>query len=79
MHMKERKELEDAFKKAQKPWAKLLAKVDKCKSEYHSACKSEKTVSNQERNANSDSSLSPDQVALFKTTFLQEDLTLHFL
>lgn len=63
MHMKERKEMEDAFKKAQKPWAKNLAKVEKCKAEYHSACKSEKTAANQERNANSDSSLSPDQVS----------------
>lgn len=62
MHIKERKEMEDAFKKAQKPWAKTLAKVEKCKAEYHSACKAEKTTANQERNAASDSSLSPDQV-----------------
>lgn len=62
IHMKERKEIEDAFKKAQKPWAKYLSKVEKCKSEYHSACKAEKTASNQERNASSDSSLSPDQL-----------------
>lgn len=63
MHMKERKEMEDSFKKAQKQWAKLLAKVEKCKADYHSACKAEKTATNQERNANSDSSLSPDQVS----------------
>lgn len=64
MHMKERKEMEDSFKKAQKPWAKHLAKVEKCKAEYHSACKTEKTAANQERNANSDSSLSQDQVSV---------------
>uniref|UniRef100_A0A336LKI0 CSON009988 protein n=1 Tax=Culicoides sonorensis TaxID=179676 RepID=A0A336LKI0_CULSO len=61
MHIKERKEMEDAFKKAQKPWAKILAKVEKCKADYHSACKTEKTAANQERNANSDSSMSQDQ------------------
>lgn len=62
MHIKERKEMEDSFKKAQKPWAKLLAKVEKSKNDYHAACKTEKTATNQERNANADSSLSPDQV-----------------
>ncbi|GFQ84792.1 protein kinase C and casein kinase substrate in neurons protein 1 [Trichonephila clavata] len=62
MTLKERKEMDDAFKKAQKPWAKLLQKVNKCKSEYHAACKNERSAINQERNASSDTSLSPDQV-----------------
>lgn len=62
MQIKERKDLEDLFKKAQKPWAKLLAKVEKAKADYHSACKTERSATNQERNANADSSLSPDQV-----------------
>ncbi|XP_035225025.1 protein kinase C and casein kinase substrate in neurons protein 1-like isoform X2 [Stegodyphus dumicola] len=62
MTLKERKEMDDAFKKAQKPWAKLLQKVNKCKSEYHTACKNERSAINQERNASSDTSLSPDQV-----------------
>ena len=31
MQLKEKKEMEEQFKKAQKPWAKLLEKVDKCK------------------------------------------------
>lgn len=64
MHIKERKEMEDAFKKAQKPWSKILAKVEKCKADYHSACKTKKTAANQERNANSDSSMSQDQVCV---------------
>ncbi|XP_054261540.1 protein kinase C and casein kinase substrate in neurons protein 1 isoform X2 [Macrosteles quadrilineatus] len=62
IQIKERKEMEDAFKKAQKPWAKLLQKVNKAKSDYHTACKQEKSASNQERNATGDSSFSMDQV-----------------
>ncbi|XP_074108957.1 protein kinase C and casein kinase substrate in neurons protein Synd isoform X2 [Cotesia typhae] len=62
MTLKERKEMEDAFKKAQKPWSKLLQKVEKAKLEYHNSCKTERTAANQERNASADSSLSPDQV-----------------
>ncbi|PNF20811.1 Protein kinase C and casein kinase substrate in neurons protein 1 [Cryptotermes secundus] len=62
IQIKERKEMEDSFKKAQKPWSKLLAKVNKTKVDYHTACKTEKSASNQERNASADSSLSPDQV-----------------
>lgn len=62
MQLKEKKEMDDAFKKAQKPWAKLLAKVNKCKVDYHTACKNEKSAINQERNATGDTSLSPDQV-----------------
>lgn len=62
IQIKERKEMEDAFKKAQKPWSKLLQKVNKAKADYHSACKQEKSASNQERNATGDSSFSMDQV-----------------
>ncbi|XP_043480389.1 protein kinase C and casein kinase substrate in neurons protein 1 isoform X2 [Leptopilina heterotoma] len=62
MTLKERKEMEDAFKKAQKPWGKILQKVEKTKAEYHNSCKIERTATNVERNASADSSLSPDQV-----------------
>lgn len=70
MQIKERKEMEDMFKKAQKPWAKHLAKVEKTKADYHASCKTEKSATNQERNANADSSLSPDQVSVFSTFLL---------
>lgn len=79
LQIKERKEMEDLFKKAQKPWAKHLAKVEKTKADYHGACKTEKTVANQERNANADSSLSPDQVCV-RTTLnicLESHIFLH--
>ncbi|XP_061717412.1 protein kinase C and casein kinase substrate in neurons protein 1 isoform X3 [Cydia pomonella] len=61
IQLKERKEMDEAFKKAQKPWAKLLQKVERTRLEYHTACKQERTAQNQERNAGGDSSLSPDQ------------------
>ena len=64
MQLKEKKEMGDQFKKAQKPWAKHYAKVSKCKLDYHNACKNERTALNQERNANADSSLSQDQVRI---------------
>ena len=63
MQIKEKKEMDDQFKKVQKPWAKYLQKVNKAKSDYHNACKAEKTAINQERNATGDSALSPDQVS----------------
>ena len=70
--LKEKKDIEDLFKKAQKPWAKVFEKVNKCRADYHSACKNERSAQNQERNAGGDSSLSPDQVRcdLLSTTEL---------
>ncbi|CAG9762904.1 unnamed protein product [Ceutorhynchus assimilis] len=62
MQIKEKKDMDDAFKKAQKPWSKLLQKVDKARTDYHTACKTEKSAANQERNAAGDSSFSADQV-----------------
>jgi len=61
MQLKEKKDMDDQFKKVQKPWAKILAKVTKAKGDYHNACKAEKTAINQERNASGDSTMSPDQ------------------
>jgi hypothetical protein len=46
-------------------------KVEKAKSDYHMACKNEKTAVNQERNANADSSLSQDQVCIEITCSVQ--------
>ncbi|XP_047500770.1 protein kinase C and casein kinase substrate in neurons protein 1-like isoform X4 [Penaeus chinensis] len=70
--LKEKKDIEDMFKKAQKPWAKVLEKVNKHKADYHNACKSERSAQNQERNAGGDSSLSPDQHNNMKVKKLQD-------
>lgn len=64
MVLKEKKEMEDAFKKAQKPWVKILTKVNKSRTDYHTACKAERSASNQERNATGDNAVSPEQVGL---------------
>ena len=82
MQIKEKKELEEQFKRAQKPWVKLLEKCDKAKSNYHLACKNEKSAVNQERNATKDSSLSQDAVRLessFIHYFIQTFLELFIL
>ncbi len=71
MQLKEKKEMDDQFKKAQKPWSKQFAKVTKLKMDYHNACKNERTALNQERNANADSSLSQDQVSISSTFYVQ--------
>ncbi|XP_022657418.1 protein kinase C and casein kinase substrate in neurons protein 1-like isoform X2 [Varroa jacobsoni] len=60
--LKQKKEMDDAFKKAQKQWAKMLEKVERAKADYHAACKQERSAQNQQRNAGADSSLSPDQM-----------------
>lgn len=62
---KEAKAFEDDFKKAQKPWAKRLEKMMKCKKDYYTACKLEKTAKNQENNARNSTEVSPDQMKKF--------------
>lgn len=78
LQIKERKEMDDLFKKAQKPWAKHLAKVEKTKADYHGACKTEKTVANQERNASADSSISGDQVCKWRVSERFNSHLLHY-
>ncbi|CAG9128770.1 unnamed protein product [Plutella xylostella] len=58
--------------KGQKPWAKLLQKVERARQDYHMACKQERTACNQERNAGGDSSLSPDQSCVNSAMMLKE-------
>lgn len=61
MQIKEKKEIDEKFKRVQKPWAKTLERVNKAKNDYHVACKNERTLMNQERNALSDDSVSQEQ------------------
>lgn len=66
LQLKEKKEMDDEFRRVQKPWSKSLNRVNKCKQDFHLACKNERTFVNQERNASSDSSISPDQLGKIK-------------
>lgn len=61
MQIKEKKEIDEEFKRVQKPWAKALERVNRSKNDFHMASKNEKTLMNQERNAASDTSISQDQ------------------
>lgn len=47
---------------AQKPWAKLYAKVEKAKKDFHTACKAERSAQIQASNAEKDQSISQDNV-----------------
>ncbi|XP_071743122.1 protein kinase C and casein kinase substrate in neurons protein 2 isoform X3 [Lepeophtheirus salmonis] len=62
MHIREKKDMDEQFKKAQKPWLKLFTKVNKAKADYHYACKTEKSAIINERNASGNTSMSQDNV-----------------
>ncbi|UJR28356.1 hypothetical protein I4U23_009598 [Adineta vaga] len=65
MHIKPTKDLDEEFKRAQKPWAKLYVKVDKYKRDYHTATKNLKMAESQENNSRLDGSVPQDQRAKF--------------
>jgi hypothetical protein len=65
MQLKEKKEMDERFRKEQKPWEKLYVKVNKARADYYAACKNERTAQVNQINANRDqSSLSPDAVSI---------------
>jgi len=55
------KTYEEEFGKAQKPWAKKYMNGEKCKKEYHGACKQHQSAKVQEVNARNDVNLTQDQ------------------
>ncbi|XP_067931634.1 protein kinase C and casein kinase substrate in neurons protein 1-like isoform X3 [Watersipora subatra] len=59
--LKQFKEMDDGFTKAQKPWAKKYEKVVKTRDEFHKACKNLRTAEINERNQQGDTSISEDQ------------------
>jgi hypothetical protein len=58
---KEKKEMDDAFKKAQKPWERKLRDVQKTKLDYHAACQKQRSAEVREKNSVKDTSLSIDE------------------
>ncbi|KAF6036014.1 Synd [Bugula neritina] len=59
--LKQYKEMDDGFTRAQKPWAKKYDKVVKARDEFHKACKNLRTAEINERNQQADTSISDDQ------------------
>ncbi|XP_071830818.1 protein kinase C and casein kinase substrate in neurons protein 1-like isoform X5 [Apostichopus japonicus] len=55
-------DLDEGFRKAQKQWAVLLKKTQQSQKTYYNCCKAEKTAELQEKAAEGDTTLSPDQV-----------------
>ncbi|CAG0923201.1 unnamed protein product [Notodromas monacha] len=60
MQLKEKKEMDDRFRKEQKPWEKLYNKVNKARSDYHNARKNERTALNNQLNASRADPTTPD-------------------
>lgn len=59
---KETKEADEGFGKAQKPWAKRLAKVERAKKAYHNASKNVEQASRLESEASNDTEKSADKL-----------------
>jgi hypothetical protein len=54
--MKEMREIDDEFEKAQRQWKKLIERADTAKKAYHLACRNEKSAYIQLMNLRGDAS-----------------------
>ncbi|XP_055329275.1 protein kinase C and casein kinase substrate in neurons protein 2-like isoform X2 [Paramacrobiotus metropolitanus] len=61
LHFKEKKDIDEEFKKAQKPWIKKLKIVEKYKAEYHNICQKEQSAIVRDKNSKGDPAISEDQ------------------
>ncbi|OQV19149.1 Protein kinase C and casein kinase II substrate protein 3 [Hypsibius exemplaris] len=63
LHLKEKKEMDEEFRKAQKPWKKRFLAVEKSKKEYHDLCQKEQSVVQRSKMYQNDTGISEDQKA----------------
>ncbi|XP_074872213.1 protein kinase C and casein kinase substrate in neurons protein 1-like [Carettochelys insculpta] len=71
---REARELENGFRRAQRPWARRLHKVEKAKAAYHRACRKEHMAAGREQLAPGGPPLAPD-----RQRALREDRQRHTL
>lgn len=64
--LKECKEYDEEFAKAQKPWATAFTKVQRVKKNFHSACKQHEIASQNLSNANKENEIHTDKVKKFE-------------
>uniref|UniRef100_A0A0N5BR19 F-BAR domain-containing protein n=1 Tax=Strongyloides papillosus TaxID=174720 RepID=A0A0N5BR19_STREA len=74
--IKEIREIDEGFEKAQRNWKKLYEKVESSKKNYHNACKQEKSANQILQTQQNDTSLSTDNVDKTRERLLkcQEDV-----
>ncbi|UMM42606.1 hypothetical protein L5515_018370 [Caenorhabditis briggsae] len=63
---KEIREIEDHFEKAQKPWKKLVDKLEDKRSKYYNVCRQEKSAAVNMQNSQTDTSVSQDAAIKFR-------------
>ncbi|CCD66642.1 SH3 domain-containing protein [Caenorhabditis elegans] len=63
---KEIREIEDHFEKAQKPWKKLVDKMEDKRGKYYNVCRQEKSALVNLQNCQTDTSVSPDAATKFR-------------
>lgn len=71
--LKECKEYEEAFAKAQKPWATAFTKVQRTKKNFHSACKQVEIATQNHNTASKDSEVPIDKIKKLEDSVVKSE------